>query len=94
MNFINKIDIDNIINCFDTHLIHINDLAKLKTSICMKTDDYFGSMNHIQISLNDVPLFYAHNPGCLTCASLIATDFGVENTNCIELKNISNKNKL
>lgn len=54
-------------------------------------DNYYGVVDHITNCLNDIPIFYAHSPGCPTCASLIATGLGIERTKCSELEKISNK---
>lgn len=89
IRIIEDIDISEQLNCHEAKLIHVNGTGQLKTSYYSKEDDYYGSINHVQLTLNDVPISYLHDPGCPTCASLIATGMGIENVDCEELKQVS-----
>ena len=44
-----------------------------------------------KIKLNGIPLVQAQIPDCPTCSSLLATGYGIENTNCKELLEIQEK---
>lgn len=43
------------------------------------------------LMLNDKPILQADIPGCPTCEGLLATGYGIENTECPELREISDK---
>ena len=54
-----------------------------------KHDDNYTSP--YQIKLNDIPIVQAKIPECSTCCSVLATGYGIENTNCKELLDIQEK---
>ena len=65
-------------------------MEKLNLSkIWGKYDDNYTSP--YQIKLNDIPIVQAKISECSTCCSVLATGYGIENTNCKELLDIQEK---
>ena len=77
-----KLDTSNIPSIKEAKLVHINGKAKLVNDVARYGSDHRSPR---QIKLNDVPLLQAKIPNCPTCCSLLATGYGIENTNCEEL---------
>ena len=84
-----KVDCSEIINIKEVKLVYVNGKGKLTVET--------GKSRHpdwevpSKIKLNDVPLIQAKIPDCSTCSSLLATGYGIENTNCKELLDIQEK---
>ena len=84
-----KVDCSEIINIKEVKLVYVNGKGKLTVET--------GKSRHpdwevpSKIKLNDVPLIQAKIPDCPTCSSLLATGYGIENTNCKELLDIQEK---
>ena len=68
-------DISQIINIKDSRVVYINGAEKLKI---------FCS----EIRLNNTPLVQINTPDCPTSNSLLATGYGIENSNCDKLMEI------
>ena len=83
-----KLDTSTIPSIKEAKLVYINGKSKLVTDIGRYDSNY---RSPYQIKLNDVPLLQAKIPNCPTCCSLLATGYGIENTNCEELLNIQEK---
>ena len=77
-----KLDTSNIPSIKEASLVHINGKAKLVNDVARYGSDHRSPR---QIKLNDIPLLQAKIPNCPTCCSLLATGYGIENTNCKEL---------
>ena len=77
-----KLDTSTIPSIKEARLVYINGKSKLVTDIGRYDSNY---RSPYQIKLNDVPLLQAKIPNCPTCCSLLATGYGIENTNCEEL---------
>ena len=77
-----KLDTSNIPSIKEAKLVFINGKAKLVNDVARYGSDRRSLR---QIKLNDVPLLQAKIPNCPTCSSLLATGYGIENTNCEEL---------
>ena len=77
-----KLDTSNIPSIKEARLVYINGKAKLVNDVARYGSDHRSPR---QIRLNDVPLLQAKIPNCPTCCSLLATGYGIENTNCKEL---------
>ena len=77
-----KLDTSNIPSIKEAKLVYINGKAKLVNDVARYGSDHRSPR---QIKLNDVPLLQAKIPNCPTCCSLLATGYGIENTNCEEL---------
>ena len=80
-----KLDTSNIPSIKEARLVYINGKAKLVNDVARYGSDHRSPR---QIRLNDVPLLQAKIPNCPTCCSLLATGYGIENTNCKELLDI------
>lgn len=83
-----KLDTSNIPSIKEAKLVYINGKAKLVNDVARYGSDHRSPR---QIKLNDVPLLQAKIPNCPTCCSLLATGYGIENTNCKELLDIQEK---
>ena len=83
-----KLDTSDVPSIKEARLVHINGKAKLVKDMGKYDDNYTSPY---QIKLNDVPLLQAKIPNCPTCCSLLATGYGIENTNCKELLDIQEK---
>ena len=77
-----KLDTSTIPSIKEAKLVYINGKAKLVKDMGKYDDNYTSPY---QIKLNNVPLLQAKIPNCPTCCSLLATGYGIENTNCEEL---------
>ena len=77
-----KLDTSDVPSIKEAKLVYINGKSKLVTDIGRYDSNY---RSPYQIKLNDVPLLQAKIPNCPTCCSLLATGYGIENTNCEEL---------
>ena len=77
-----KLDTSNIPSIKEAKLVFINGKAKLVNDVARYGSDH---RSPCQIKLNNVPLLQAKIPNCPTCCSLLATGYGIENTNCEEL---------
>ena len=83
-----KLDTSNVPSIKEARLVHINGKAKLVKDMGKYDDNYTSPY---QIKLNDVPIVQAKIPECSTCCSVLATGYGIENTNCKELLDIQEK---
>ena len=77
-----KLDTSDVPSIKEAKLVYINGKAKLVNDVARYGSDHRSPR---QIKLNDVPLLQAKIPNCPTCCSLLATGYGIENTNCEEL---------
>lgn len=77
--------------CKTAALFYINGSGALSTSIQTLPDSCENEKYLKQITLNGVPLIHINTPECPTCESLLATGKGIENAECGELRNISEK---
>ncbi|MHB9338116.1 hypothetical protein ACW0TN_05780 [Fusobacterium pseudoperiodonticum] len=83
-----KLDTSDVPSIKEARLVHINGKAKLVKDMGKYDDNYTSPY---QIKLNDVPIVQAKIPECSTCCSVLATGYGIENTNCKELLDIQEK---
>ena len=84
-----KVDCSEIINIKEAKLVYVNGKGKLTVEIG-KTEPNIWRIPS-KIKLNGIPLVQAQIPDCPTCSSLLATGYGIENTNCKELLEIQEK---
>ena len=84
-----KVDCSEIINIKEVKLVYVNGKGKLTVEIGKTEPNIWRAPS--KIKLNDVPLIQAKIPDCPTCSSLLATGYGIENTNCKELLDIQEK---
>ena len=83
-----KLDTSDVPSIKEARLVHINGKAKLVKDMGKYDDNYTSPY---QIKLNDIPIVQAKIPECSTCCSVLATGYGIENTNCKELLDIQEK---
>ena len=83
-----KLDTSDVPSIKEAKLVYINGKSKLVTDIGRYDSNY---RSPYQIKLNDVPIVQAKIPECSTCCSVLATGYGIENTNCKELLDIQEK---
>jgi len=83
-----KLDTSDVPSIKEARLVHINGKAKLVKDIGKYDDNYTSPY---QIKLNNIPIVQAKIPECSTCCSVLATGYGIENTNCKELLDIQEK---
>ena len=84
-----KVDCSEIINIKEAKLVYVNGKGKLTVETGKSRHPDWEAPS--KIKLNDVPLIQAKIPDCPTCSSLLATGYGIENTNCKELLEIQEK---
>ena len=83
-----KLDTSDVPNIKEAKLVYINGKGKFVEDMGENEADY---MSPCQLKLNDVPIVQAKIPDCPTCCSVLATGYGIENTNCQELLDIQEK---
>jgi len=83
-----KLDTSDVPNIKEAKLVYINGKGKFVEDMGGNEADY---MSPCQLKLNDVPIVQAKIPDCPTCCSVLATGYGIENTNCKELLDIQEK---
>ena len=83
-----KLDTSDVPSIKEARLVHIDGKAKLVKDMGKYDDNYTSPY---QIKLNDIPIVQAKIPECSTCCSVLATGYGIENTNCKELLDIQEK---
>ncbi len=92
INIITKINTDNKFWCTDAVLIEVvNGKCKLRNKYKQISDAYYGDRSLKSLYLNDIPLVHLNIPSCPTCKSMIATGYGINNTDTTEIKNIMDK---
>ena len=84
-----KVDCSEIINIKEAKLVYINGKGKLTVETGKSEPPNWEAP--AKIKLNGIPLVQAQIPDCPTCSSLLATGYGIENTNCKELLEIQEK---
>ncbi|VTX49947.1 Uncharacterised protein [Fusobacterium nucleatum] len=83
-----KLDTSDVPNIKEAKLVYTNGKGKFVEDMGGNEADY---MSPCQLKLNDVPIVQAKIPDCPTCCSVLATGYGIENTNCKELLDIQGK---
>lgn len=84
-----KVDCSEIINIKEAKLVYVNGKGKLTVETGKSELPNWEAPT--KIKLNSIPLVQAQIPDCPTCSSLLATGYGIENTNCKELLEIQEK---
>ena len=84
-----KVDCNKIINIKEAKLVYVNGKGKLTVETGKSEPPNWEAPT--KIKLNGIPLVQAQIPDCPTCSSLLATGYGIENTNCRELLEIQEK---
>lgn len=88
---INDIDVSTYRWCSSAKLIQVNGTGALETTTMEVNNDYYGATYLSHIKLNGVPLAQKDSPSCPTCASLLATGYGINNVDCPEIRETRNK---
>ena len=84
-----KVDCSEIINIKEAKLVYVNGKGKLTVEIG-KTEPNIWRIPS-KIKLNDIPLIQSKVSDIPTWCNLLATGYGIENTNCRELLEIQEK---
>ena len=84
-----KVDCSEIINIKEAKLVYVKGKGKLTVETGKSEPPNWEAPT--KIKLNGIPLIQAQIPDCPTCSSLLATGYGIENTNCKELLKIQEK---
>ena len=84
-----QVDCSEIINIKEAKLVYVNGKGKLTVETGKSELPNWEAPT--KIKLNGIPLVQAQIPDCPTCSSLLATGYGIENTNCKELLEIQEK---
>lgn len=67
-----------------------NGLGALRNELCEDYPDWHNRTTSLNmLTLNDMPILQYDDSGCPTCAGLLAAGYGIENTDCSELRQIS-----
>ena len=80
-----ELDISKMINIKEAKVVYINGAGKF-TEVSENNKDEDSYLRHIR--LNDIPLVQINSPYCQTCSSVLASGYGIENTDCEELEKI------
>ena len=92
INIIDTIDVDKYSWCNDAILFEVsNGKGALRLNFKPVEDNYYGGRYYNELVINDIPILQASKPTCPTCAGLLAVGYGIENADCTELKEISDK---
>ena len=84
-----KVDCSEIISIKEAKLVYVKGKGKLTVEIGKTEPNIWQAPS--KIKLNDIPLIQSKVSDCPTCSSLLATGYGIENTNCKELLEIQEK---
>ncbi|MFL0248290.1 hypothetical protein [Candidatus Clostridium stratigraminis] len=95
----NKINVDIIKDidasayhwCSSAKLVLVNGTGALETETMMLNDAYYGSRYLSHIKLKGIPLAQKDSPSCPTCASMLATGYGIDTVDCPEIRKIGDK---
>lgn len=88
---VKDIDVSSYHWCSSAKLVMVSGTGALETETTMETGDYYGHRFLSHIKLNGVPLVQKDSPSCPTCASMLATGYGINTVDCPEIRNISDK---
>ncbi len=92
INLVTKINVDNKFWCNEAVLIEVvNGKCKLRNKYKRIPDGYYGERSLKSLYLNEIPLVHLNVPYCPTCKSMIATGYGINNTDTSEIKEIMDK---
>ena len=80
-----ELDISKMINIKEAKVVYVNGAGKF-TEVSENNKDEDSYLRHIR--LNDIPLVQINSPYCQTSSSLLASGYGIENTDCEELEKI------
>ena len=80
-----ELDISKMINIKEAKVVYINGAGKF-TEVSENNKDEDSYLRHIR--LNDIPLVQINSSYCQTCSSVLASGYGIENTDCEELEKI------
>ena len=80
-----ELDISKMINIKEAKVVYVNGAGKF-TEVSENNKDEDSYLRHIR--LNDIPLVQINSPYCQTCSSVLASGYGIENTDCEELEKI------
>ncbi|BCZ48906.1 hypothetical protein psyc5s11_49730 [Clostridium gelidum] len=91
VDVVKDIDVSSYYWCSSAKLVLVSGTGALETETMMEADDYYGHRFLSHIKLNGVPLVQKDSPSCPTCASMLATGYGINTVDCPEIRNIREK---
>lgn len=91
VNIIKDLDVLAYQWCSCAKLIYVNGTGAFKNETMMIEDDYYEQRYLSNLKLKGAPLVQINTPSCPTCASLIATGYGIDAVDCPEIRDISDK---
>ena len=74
-----EVDVSEMINIKEAKVVYVNGAGKF-TEVSENNKDEDSYLRHIR--LNDIPLVQVNSPYCQTCSSVLASGYGIENTDC------------
>lgn len=91
VDIVKDIDVSAYHWCSSAKLVIVEGTGAIETETITMDDDYYGNRYLTHIKLNGIPLAQIDSPSCPTCASMLATGYGIDTVDCPEIRNISNK---
>lgn len=91
VDIIKDIDVSAYHWCSSAKLVNISGIGALENVTMMQGDDYYGHRYLSHIKLKGVPLVQRDSPSCPTCASMLATGYGIDAIDCPEIRSVSDK---
>jgi hypothetical protein len=77
---VDKIDVRQHLWCNASILFEVaHGKDALKWNVQRIDDNYYGDRYFSELLLNNTPILQANQPGCPTCAGLLAVGYGIEN---------------
>lgn len=91
VDIVSDIDVSAYQWCSSAKLVLVSGTGALQAVTMMESDDYYGHRYLSHIKLKGVSLMQKDSPSCPTCASMLATGYGINTVDCPEIRNISDK---
>ena len=89
---VDNLDVSQHFWCNDAILFEVvNGKGAFKWNTQHIDDSSYGDRYLSELLLNDKPILQVNQPGCPTCAGLLAVGYGIENLKCAELNAIADK---
>lgn len=84
VNILQEIDVSEYRWCNSAVMFRVcNGVGTIKHSFGKEDKDYY---HYSHLLLNDKPILQEYLPICPTCSGMLATGYGIENTDCPELR--------
>lgn len=80
-----NINVSGIPTMKDARLVYVNGSGQLSSHTTTIADSEYGHRYLTQMTLNNTPLLKINAPSCPTCSSILATGYGIDKADCLEL---------